>query len=53
MSALPQTTPQAQIKQHPAVIEREAELEAFLELVFDLALISVTSECQTTPYAKL
>lgn len=46
MSALEKPIPQASIKPHPSTVSREEEVEAAVELLFEIALHCVTSDSQ-------
>lgn len=47
MSALVKTAPQAIIKPHPATVDAEETLDAFVDIIFELALASVSSDLKT------
>jgi hypothetical protein len=47
MSALVKTNSQAIIKAHPATIDAEETLDAFVDILFELALASVSSDLKT------
>ena len=47
MSALVKTQPQAIVKPHPATVDAEESLDAFIDILFELALASVSSDLKT------
>ena len=47
MSALVKTNSHAIIKAHPATIDAEETLDAFVDILFELALASVSSDLKT------